>query len=168
MYVAAVKMQAPEGSLLEGPKCPKAMGDLVESSLGAILLDSGFNLELMWTIMLSFLDPIMRFSSLQISPFRELQELCQSYNWDLQFLTSEKGGMSLVEAQVNGKDVCATASATYGNKKDAIRIASRKISTILKVGQTKRRQDHDCMKSVLLTVGKPLYLNVAERKDQAT
>ncbi|KAG6676656.1 hypothetical protein I3842_15G163400 [Carya illinoinensis] len=132
MYVDAVKMQVPERSLLEGPKCPKALGDLVESSLGAILLDSGFNLGLVWTIMLSFLDPIMRFSSLQISPFRELQELCQSYNWDLQFLPSQKGGMSLVEAQVNGKDVCATASAIYRNKKDAIRIASQKISTILK------------------------------------
>jgi endoribonuclease Dicer len=112
---------------------PQALGDLVESSLGAILLDSGFNLDLVWTISLSFLDPIIRFSSLQVSPIRELQELCQAYNLNLQFLPSKKGKMSLVEAQVNGTDVSTTASADNLNKKDAIRIASQRLFTKLKV-----------------------------------
>lgn len=90
-------------------------------------------MDLVWTIALSFLDPIMRFSSLQVSPIRELQELCQAYNLDLQFVASKKGRMSSVEAQVNGTDVCTTASAVNLNKKDASRIASQKIFTKLKV-----------------------------------
>ncbi|KAM3714268.1 hypothetical protein ACJW31_01G319400 [Castanea mollissima] len=132
IYVDSVKTPAPEGSPHEGPKCPKALGDLVESCVGAILLDTGFNLDLVWKIMLSFLDPIMRFSSLQLSPIRELQELCQSYNLDLQTSPSKKGRMFSVEVQVNGEDVCETASATNLNKKDAIRVASQRIFAKLK------------------------------------
>ena len=112
---------------------PQALGDLVESCVGAILLDTGFNLNLVWNIMLSFLDPIMKFSSFQLSPIRELQELCQSYNWDLSISNSKKDRMFSVEVQVNGEDVCATASATNVNKKDAIRIASQKIFADMKV-----------------------------------
>jgi endoribonuclease Dicer len=112
---------------------PQALGDLVESCVGAILLDTGFNLNLVWNIMLSFLDPIMKFSSFQLSPIRELQELCQSYNWDLSISDSKKGRMFSVEVQVNGEDVCAPAYATNVNKKDAIRIASQKIFADMKV-----------------------------------
>ncbi|XP_023928784.1 dicer-like protein 4 isoform X2 [Quercus suber] len=132
IYVDSVKTPAPEGSPHEGPKCPKALGDLVESCVGAILLDTGFNLNLVWKIMLSFLDPIMRFSSFQLSPIRELQELCQSYNWDLRTSPSKKGRIFSVEVQVKGEDVCVTASATNLNKKDAIRIASQGIFARLK------------------------------------
>lgn len=85
--------------------------------MGAILLDTGFNLELVWTIALSFLDPIL-------SPIRELEELCQANNLNLQ---------SLVEARGNGTDVCTTASAINLNKKNDISIASQKIFTKLKV-----------------------------------
>ena len=112
---------------------PQALGDLVESCVGAILLDTGFNLNLVWKIMLSFLDPIMRFSSFQLSPIRELQELCQSYNLDLKTVPSKKGRMFSVEVQVNREDVCVTASATNLNKKDAIRVASQRIFAKLKV-----------------------------------
>ncbi|KAJ1382389.1 Ribonuclease III domain [Sesbania bispinosa] len=88
------------------PKCPKALGDLVESCVGAILLDSGFNLNKVWKIMTSFLDPIMKFSSsLQLSPIRDLQELCQSHNLDLGFLPSKLTKTFSVEAKVTGNAV---------------------------------------------------------------
>ncbi|KAK4604657.1 hypothetical protein RGQ29_012930 [Quercus rubra] len=132
IYVDSVKTPAPEGSPHEGPKCPKALGDLVESCVGAILLDTGFNLNLMWKIMLSFLDPIMRFSSFELSPIRELQELCQSYNWGLQTSAPKKGRIFSAEVQVNREDVCVTDYATNLNKKDAIRIASQRIFAKLK------------------------------------
>lgn len=112
---------------------PQALGDLVESCVGAILLDTGFNLNLMWKIMLSFLDPIMRFSSFELSPIRELQELCQSYNWGLQTSAPKKGRIFSAEVQVNREDVCVTDYATNLNKKDAIRIASQIIFAKLKV-----------------------------------
>uniref|UniRef100_A0A7N2L0R6 Dicer-like protein 4 n=2 Tax=Quercus lobata TaxID=97700 RepID=A0A7N2L0R6_QUELO len=132
IYVDSVKNPAPEGNPHEGPKYPKALGDLVESCVGAILLDTGFNLNLVWKIMLSFLDPIMRFSSFQLSPIRELKELCQSHNWVLRTSASKKDRIFSVEVQVIGEDVCVTDSATNLNKKEAIRIASQRIFAKLK------------------------------------
>ncbi|TXG60793.1 hypothetical protein EZV62_012156 [Acer yangbiense] len=118
----------------EGPKCPKALGDLVESCLGAILLDTGFNLETVWKVMLSFLDPIMSFSSFQLSPLRELQELCQCHGLNLQFPTLKTGGKYLVEAKVmKDNDVCLSVSVTNLSKKDAVRIASELLFPRLKV-----------------------------------
>ncbi|GAV83950.1 dsrm domain-containing protein/DEAD domain-containing protein/Helicase_C domain-containing protein/Ribonuclease_3 domain-containing protein/PAZ domain-containing protein/dsRNA_bind domain-containing protein [Cephalotus follicularis] len=132
-YVDFVKSPSSEAGLFEGPKCPKALGDLVESCLGAILLDSGFDLNIVWKIMLSFLDPTKAFSILHLNPIRELRELCQSHNWVLQFPTSEKGGFFAVEAKVNGNDVCVSASASNVNKKDATNIAAKKAIAKLKV-----------------------------------
>lgn len=101
--------------------------------MGAILLDKGFDLNHAWNIMLSILDRIMSFSDLQLNPIRELQELCQHHNWDLQFPTSKQGGTFLVEAKVSGDDICTTASATNANRKDARRIASNQLFKKLKV-----------------------------------
>ncbi|XP_027192482.1 dicer-like protein 4 isoform X3 [Cicer arietinum] len=116
-----------------GPKSPKALGDLVESCVGAVLLDSGFDLNKVWEIMTSFLDPIMKFSSsLQLSPIRDLQELCQCHNLELQLLTSKQAKTFSVEAKVIGNDVCEKAFVTGQNKKDATRIASQLLFSNLK------------------------------------
>ncbi|KAH0970234.1 hypothetical protein GBA52_022390 [Prunus armeniaca] len=132
VYVDFIDTPASERGLLDGPKCPKSLGDLVESCLGAILLDTGFNLNRVWEIMLSFLKPIMSFSSLQLSPIRELRELCQAHTWDLRFLPSKKGKTYSIQATVEGNNVRATASSTSLNKKDAIRICAKLIFAELK------------------------------------
>ncbi|MED6180828.1 endoribonuclease Dicer [Stylosanthes scabra] len=120
-------------SVNEGPKCPKALGDLVESCVGAILLDSGFNLYKVWEIMTSFLDPIMKFSSsLQLSPKRDLQELCQSHNLDLQLQATKLTKTFSVEAKVTVNGICRTAVATGQSIKEATRIASQKLFSELK------------------------------------
>lgn len=111
----------------------QALGDLVESCVGAIFLDSGFDLNLVWKIMLSFLDPVTSLSNVQLNPVRELTEFCQSRKWDLQFPTLKKGRIFSVEANVKGEDVCLAASASNLNKREAIRIASDKIFVKLKV-----------------------------------
>ncbi|KAM5548130.1 dicer-like protein 4 [Rosa sericea] len=133
-YVNFIETSASDSSLVDGPKCPKALGDLVESCLGAILLDTGFDLNLVWKIMLSFLEPVMSFSNIQLSPVRELRELCQDHAWDLKFkfLPSKKGKTFSVEATVNGNNVSATASSTALNKKEAIRISAQLIFETLK------------------------------------
>ncbi|XP_021275641.1 dicer-like protein 4 isoform X3 [Herrania umbratica] len=123
---------SPERGLFEGPKCPKVLGDLVESSFGAILLDTGFNLNLVWKIMLSILDPIKSLSTVQLNPIRELQELCQSRNWDLRFLASKSGRNFSVDAKVNAGDVPLAVSAINPNRKDAIRTAAQQIYAKLK------------------------------------
>jgi len=101
--------------------------------VGAILLDTGFDLNHIWKIMLSFLDPISSFSNLQINPVRELKELCQSHNWDFEVPASKKGRTFSVDVTLSGKDMNISASASNSNKKEAIRMASEKIYARLKV-----------------------------------
>ncbi|XP_057968362.1 dicer-like protein 4 isoform X2 [Malania oleifera] len=115
-----------------GPKCPKALGDLVESCIGAILLDTGFDLNSAWKIMTSFLDPITSSASLQINPIRELQELCQRHNWKLQFVPEKKGKIFSVQITVNGNDVCLSDCASNPNKKAAMRLAAEQMCVKLK------------------------------------
>ncbi|KAB5552816.1 hypothetical protein DKX38_010127 [Salix brachista] len=131
-FVDFVRTPESERHLLEGPKCPKVLGDLVESSVGAILLDTGFDLNHIWKIMLSFLDPIISFSNLQINPVRELKEICQSHNWDFEVPASKKGRTFSVDVKLSGKDMNISACASNSNKKEAIRMASEKIYARLK------------------------------------
>ncbi|KAK8581994.1 hypothetical protein V6N12_072193 [Hibiscus sabdariffa] len=121
---------SPDRGLFEGPKCPKALGDLVESCFGAILLDTGFDLTRVWKIMLSLLDPIKGLSSVQLNPVREVTELCQSLNWELKFLPSEKGRTFSVDAHAG--DVSVSISEICTNKKDAIRTAAHQLYVKIK------------------------------------
>nr|WOD55120.1 DICER-like protein 4 [Abelmoschus esculentus] len=121
---------SPDRGLFEGPKCPKALGDLVESCFGAILLDTGFDLTRVWKIMLSLLDPIKGLSSVQLSPIREVTELCQSLNWELKFLPSGNGRKFSVDAHAG--DVSVSTAEIYTNKKDAIRTAAHQLYVKLK------------------------------------
>ncbi|OWM72843.1 hypothetical protein CDL15_Pgr021149 [Punica granatum] len=131
-FVEYTKKPESERGPLEGIKCPKVLGDLVESSVGAILLDNGFDLHCTWKIMLSFLKPMMSFTSFQLNPIRDLQELCQSRNWDLKFSTVKRGTLYIVEAHVIGEDIQDLASATSLSKKDAIRTSAGKLFLQLK------------------------------------
>lgn len=79
--------------------------------------------------MLSFLDPVMNFSRLHLNPIRELQELCQSHNWDLDFVSSKKD--KTVEVKVNGKDI--SGCATNLSRKAAERMAAKQVISTLKV-----------------------------------
>ena len=106
---------------------------MVESCVGSILLDTGFNLECVWEIMLSFLDPIISSPTLQLNPIRELQELCQYHSWTQTYSESETGSPYTVEVKVNGNNVCETASATDSNKKEAKKIAAKRVVAQLKV-----------------------------------
>ncbi|CAM6082260.1 unnamed protein product [Calypogeia fissa] len=60
----------------DGVKGPKVLGDLVESIAGAILVDSGFDLDTVWKSMKPLLSPIVTPETLPLHPVRELQELC--------------------------------------------------------------------------------------------
>ncbi|XP_017241588.1 dicer-like protein 4 isoform X3 [Daucus carota subsp. sativus] len=131
-YVMFSRTHQLTGNLVEAPPCPKALGDIVESCIGAILLDTGFNLNHVWKTMLSFLDPVIHFSGLQLNPIRELQELSQSYNMELKFASSKKDNTYTVEIKVNGKDVCEHSSASNFSKKAAKRRAAKQLILILK------------------------------------
>ncbi|XP_051114005.1 dicer-like protein 4 [Andrographis paniculata] len=117
---------------VEERTCPKALGDLVESCIGAIYLDTRFDLNRVWKIMLSMLDEIITFSNLQFNPLRDLYELCQSHNLEIQFSSSKRDGKFEVEAKAEIGDVPATASATNTSKRVAERMAARQLFERLK------------------------------------
>lgn len=105
----------------------------MESFTGALYLDTGFDLKHVWKMMLFLLDPIISIAKLQPNSLREINELCQSFNWELQFSKSKKDNKFTVEAKVDERNVSASASATSISGKAAKRVASRKLFECLKV-----------------------------------
>jgi len=80
----------------------------------------------------------MKFSSsLQLSPIRDLRELCQAHNLELELpsVSLKLTKLFSVEVKVSGDNVSETASATGQNKKEACRIASLKLFSKFKVKQ---------------------------------
>ncbi|KAL2341557.1 hypothetical protein Fmac_009497 [Flemingia macrophylla] len=60
---------------------PKVLGDIVESLAGAILVDSGYNEEVVWESIRPFLEPLVTPQTLKLHPVRELNEVCQKRNY---------------------------------------------------------------------------------------
>lgn len=83
--------------------------------------------------MLSFLDPVKNLSNLQLSPVKELLELCQSYKWDREILVTKKDGALSVELKVTKEGSCLTVSASGRNKKESTKKAAQLMITNLKV-----------------------------------
>lgn len=111
----------------------QVLGDLVESCVGAIFLDTGFDLNSSWKIVLSLLDPVVNTSRMQFNPLRELIDLCQLYNLDLHFSKVKKNGEFVVEAKVDNAEVSETACASNVSGKTAKKIAAREMIRRLKV-----------------------------------
>ncbi|CAA6661652.1 unnamed protein product [Spirodela intermedia] len=84
-FQTSVNSPVSEKGIINEPGCPKVLGDLVESCIGSVLLDSGFDLNCVWKTMMNLLHETLRFSSLQLNPVRELRELCQSRHLKLNF-----------------------------------------------------------------------------------
>lgn len=100
--------------------------------MGAIYLDSGFNLTRLWEMMQFLLDPVISISKLQFNPLRDLTELCQSYNWKIQCSSLKKDGKYTVSAKVD-EGISASASGTSTSKKAAKRMAAKQLLEYLKV-----------------------------------
>ncbi|XP_068649428.1 endoribonuclease Dicer homolog 4-like isoform X2 [Aristolochia californica] len=128
-----VQLSDEEKDTVEEPSCPKVLGDLVESCIGAILLDAGFDLKCVWKILLAFLQHIEKFSHKKLSPIRELRELCQSKNFGLSFPSSKNDrNIFSVKAivELNGSKI--TGHAVNISKKAAERMASQDVLSKLK------------------------------------
>lgn len=134
-YVDFIRKPKSERVYSEGLKCPKVLGDLVESAVGAIMLDNGFDLHCIWRIMLSFLNNIMSISTFEISAVRDLIELCQSHHLELDFPATKKGILFTVEARekTTTGDFKETATSTNTNKRDATKCSAQILLLKLKV-----------------------------------
>ncbi|KAL4180909.1 hypothetical protein AMTRI_Chr12g268450 [Amborella trichopoda] len=58
-------------------KTPKVLADMVESIVGAVYVDTGYNLEILWNVFHDFFEPIVTPSTLKNHSVTELQDLTQ-------------------------------------------------------------------------------------------
>ncbi|CAL5184005.1 unnamed protein product [Lathyrus oleraceus] len=74
---------------------PKVLGDIIESLAGAILIDSGYNKEVVWRSIRPLLEPLVTPNTLTIHPIRELTKLCHKMNYTMEkTLSRNEGGNS--------------------------------------------------------------------------
>ncbi|XP_028758757.1 endoribonuclease Dicer homolog 2 [Neltuma alba] len=112
---------------------PKVLGDIIESLAGAIMVDSGFNKEIVRRSIMPLLEPLVTPDTVQIHPVRELQELCSKQHYIMEkALLSANNGLTCVTMRVlaNGKIYQETCTADH--KKTAKKLACKEILTSLK------------------------------------
>ncbi|KAJ4831731.1 hypothetical protein Tsubulata_042527 [Turnera subulata] len=93
---------------------PKDLADIVESSMGAVFIDSNFSIDTVWQVFKDLLEPIISRETFTVHPVTELYEVCQKRNLKVKFVDLWKENMAFnvfVDGQLLGK-------GTYGLKKD--------------------------------------------------
>lgn len=108
----------------------------MESCVGAVLLDTGFDLNQVWKLMLMLLRPVLNFTSLQLHSVRELREFCESSGLQLGLpVPVKEKGLYFVKVEVGLKDHTLTCTATNKNSKAARKMAAQEALSKLKVRQ---------------------------------
>ncbi|XP_018503569.2 endoribonuclease Dicer homolog 3a isoform X1 [Pyrus x bretschneideri] len=115
------------GTTLQGTKGPKALGDMVESIAGAILIDTKLNLDEVWRIFEPLLSPIVTPDKLELPPLRELIELCDLFGYYKKEKCTNKGETVHAELTVQLKDVLLTGEGCDRTKKGAKGEAARRL-----------------------------------------
>ncbi|KAB1201001.1 Ribonuclease 3-like protein 3 [Morella rubra] len=93
---------------------PKALADIVESSIGAVFIDSNSSIDTAWEVFKGLLEPIINPVTIGRHPVTELYEVCQKRNLKLKFvdLWEETTAFDvIIDDQHMGRGV-------YGLKKD--------------------------------------------------
>ncbi|XP_074579672.1 endoribonuclease Dicer homolog 4 isoform X2 [Curcuma longa] len=142
-----------EKDLIEEPACPKVLGDIVESCVGAVLLDTGFNLKIAWDLMRNLLKSALDFSSFQINPTKDLRELCQHLGFALGLpepIKIHEGYLVKVEIGINDEPL--TFESSNKNSKAARRMASLEALSELRARGYKLKSK--TLKEVLLSTKK--------------
>ena len=61
----------------------QVLSDIMESLAGAILVDSGYNKEIVFQSIRPLLEPMITPETMKLNPVKELIELCQKYHYDM-------------------------------------------------------------------------------------
>ncbi|XP_078162667.1 dicer-like 4 isoform X3 [Carex rostrata] len=142
-----------EKELVEEPACPKVLGDVVESCVGAVLLDTGLDLKQVWSLMLDLLVPALSFSDMQINSLRELRELCQSSNFELKLPDPvKKFEVYDVNVEVGIGGNYLTFTATNRSSKEARKMAAQK--ALLKLKALGHKHKNKTLEEILRTTPK--------------
>lgn len=98
---------------------PKVLADIVESTIGAIFIDSDSSLETTWEVTKGLLQPIITPEMLQTHPVRKLYETCQKNGLKVQLvdLWSKEGAYEvIVDKHLKGRGKCVAKKEVALNR----------------------------------------------------
>ncbi|KAH1244660.1 Endoribonuclease Dicer 3 [Glycine max] len=118
-YVKVISESDPRS--LPSIRAPKALGDVVESIVGPILIGTKLSLDQVWNVFYPLLSPIVTPDKLELPPFRELNELCDSLGHFVKVKENcEKMGSAMhVEVSVQLPNALLVREGKGPNKKTA-------------------------------------------------
>lgn len=111
----------------------QALGDMVESIAGAILIDTKLNLDQVWRVFKPILSPIVTPSSLQLHPLRKLYELCDSLGYFVKETYTKEDTIAHVELSLQLEDVLLVGIGFERSRKAAKHKAARQVLKELEV-----------------------------------
>lgn len=88
---------------------PKVLADIVESTIGAVFMDSNSSIDMTWEATKSLLEPIITPEMIQINPVTKLFEICQKHKLHVQLvdLWEEAGTYEVfVDNELRGRGAC--------------------------------------------------------------
>ncbi|CAH8391700.1 unnamed protein product [Eruca vesicaria subsp. sativa] len=99
---------------------PKALGDVVESIAGALLIDTRLDLEEVWRVFEPLLSPLVTPDKLQLPPYRELSELCDSLGYFFRVKCANDGVKAQAMIQLQLDDALLTGDGSEQTNKLAL------------------------------------------------
>ncbi|XP_073032399.1 endoribonuclease Dicer homolog 2-like [Primulina eburnea] len=112
---------------------PKVLADVIESVAGAILVDSGYNKEIVFQSLRRLIDPLITPDTLTTHPIRELTELCQKEQYTLKKpVVSHQNGVAYVTVEVEANGMLYRESRTAADRKTAKKLAHKTVLESLK------------------------------------
>ncbi|KAL0382577.1 UNVERIFIED_CONTAM: Endoribonuclease Dicer2 [Sesamum calycinum] len=112
---------------------PKVLGDIIESLAGAIFVDSGYNMEVVFQCMRPLLEPLITPETLKLHPVRELVELCQREHYVLKkTIVCNRNGKACATVEVEASGVVYKETCSEADRKMAKRLACKAVLKSLK------------------------------------
>nr|XP_027087442.1 endoribonuclease Dicer homolog 2 isoform X4 [Coffea arabica] len=114
-------------------KIPKVLGDIIESLAGAILIDSGYNKDVVFQSIRPLLEPMITPDKLKLHPVREFHELCQKEgyirnkpDWNYE------NGKATITLEVEANGITHNYSYSAADKNTAKKLACKALLKVLK------------------------------------
>ena len=115
------------------PNWWQVLGDVIESLAGAILVDSGYNKEVVFQSMRPLLEPLITPETVVFHPAKELNELCQKEHFDLKKpIKSTNQGVASITIEVDADGILFKHTARVADKRIAKKLASKGVLESLK------------------------------------
>ncbi|KAJ4968818.1 hypothetical protein NE237_015519 [Protea cynaroides] len=104
---------------------PKVFGDILESLAGAVLVDSGYDHNVVWETVKPLLEPMVTPDTVELNPVRELHELRDRRSYEMRKAVLCEGGVTYVTIEVKAEGTTYQQKRCGRNKKTAKKLAAK-------------------------------------------